>query len=232
MIIIKSNRKTAVLLGLLFISSFVFGILSSVPALEQPDYLEKLSEIEAQVLVATFFQAAMAVVYASIAVVLYPIVKTYSKGLAAGYFGFRLIGAGFLFVGIGSLLLLLWLSHHFAAAGQADSSYVELIAELLRQGRDILNHIGMILPWSIGGLILYYCLYQIRLVPRWLSIGGMIGSAFTLVATLLLMLNIIKLVSPVYFILNAPIAFCELILAVYLIFRGFNSIHINPNKDG
>lgn len=220
------------MLGLLFISSFVFGILSSVPALEHPDYLEKLSEIEVQVLVATFFQAAMAVAYASIAAVLYPIVKTYSRILAAGYFGFRLIGAGFLFVGIGSLLLLLWLSHHFAAAGQADSSYFELIAELLRQGRDILNHIGMILPWSIGGLILYYCLYQIRLVPSWLSIGGMIGSVFTLVATLLLMLKIIKLVSPVYFILNAPIAFFELILAVLLIFRGFNSIEINQNKEG
>ncbi|MFD1957005.1 DUF4386 domain-containing protein [Paenibacillus thailandensis] len=220
------------MLGLLFISSFIFGILSSVPELEHPDYLEKLSEIEVQVLVATFFQAAMAAAYASIAVALYPILKTYSKSLAAGYFGFRLIGAGFLFVGIGSLLLLLWLSHRFAAAGPADSLCLELIAELLRRGRDILNHIGMILPWSIGGLILYYCLYQIRLIPSWLSIWGMIGSVFTLVATLLLMLNIIELVSPVYFILNAPIAICELILAALLIFRGFNSIGINRNKEG
>ncbi|MBU9711544.1 DUF4386 domain-containing protein [Bacillus tamaricis] len=80
----------------------------------------------------------------------------------------------------------------------------------------------MILPWSIGGLILYYCLYKIRVIPRWLSIWGILGSTFTLLATLMLMLNIIELVSPVYFILNAPLAFGELILAIFLIVKGFN----------
>ncbi|TYA13506.1 DUF4386 domain-containing protein [Paenibacillus faecis] len=222
----QTNRKTAVYLGLLLIFSFVFGIFSSVPALERSDYLVKLPEIEMQVLVATFFQAAMAVVYVTITVLVYPIIKKYNQSLAVGYFGFRLIGSGFLFAGIGSLLLLLEVSQSSTVAGQADLSYFEVIAELLRQGRDTLNHIGMILPWSIGGLILYYGLYKTRFIPGWLSIGGMIGSSLTLLATLLLMLNIIKLASPIYFILNAPIAICEMFLAVLLIFRGFNQVKV------
>lgn len=106
----QTNRKTAVYLGVLLIFSFIFGIFSSVPALERSDYLIKLSEIEMQVLVATFFQAAMAVVYVTITVLVYPIIKKYNKSLAVGYFGFRLIGSGFLFAGIGSLLLLLGVS--------------------------------------------------------------------------------------------------------------------------
>nr|WP_256521908.1 DUF4386 domain-containing protein [Halobacillus sp. A5] len=214
----------------MLISSFVFGILSSVPMLQKPDFLEKLSEIEMQVLIATFFQAAMAVVYVFITVLFYPIIKIYNRSLAVGYFGFRIIGAGFLFASIGSLLLLLWLSQSFVCANPANSSYFEIVAELLRQGRDFLNHIGMILPWSIGGLILYLCLYKTRLIPSWLSIWGIIGSAFTLIATLILMLNIITIMNPVYFILNAPIAFCELFFAIFLIFRGFNPIDIKT-KD-
>ncbi|QOY36763.1 DUF4386 domain-containing protein [Anaerobacillus isosaccharinicus] len=228
----KSNRRTATVLGLLLLFSFVFGILSSVPALEYPDYLVKLAEIEIQVMIATFSQAAMAVVYVSIAVILYPIIKKYNKNLALGYFGLRIIGAGFLFVAIVPFLLLLWLSQSYIAVGQADLSHFEITAELLRQGRDILNHIGMILPWSIGGLILYYCLYKIRLIPRWLSIWGIIGSTFTLLATLLLMFNIIKIVSLAYFIFNAPLALCELILAFYLLVRGFNPIEKNQNEKG
>ena len=179
----KSNRKTAIFLGLLLIFSFIFGILSSVAALEKPDYLEKLSTIETQVLIAVFFQAAMAVVYSGIAVLFYPIIKKYNEKLAAGYFGFRIIGAGFLFAGIGSLLLLLWLSQSYIGVGQPNQSYFHITGELLRQGRDVLNHIGMILPWSIGGLILYFGLYKIRLVPRWLSRWGIAGSVFTLIAT-------------------------------------------------
>ncbi|MDQ0258107.1 hypothetical protein J2S74_005572 [Evansella vedderi] len=222
MIIIKSERRTAIILGGLLVFSFVFGILSSVPALEYQDYLTKLAEIEMQVLIASFFQAAMSLVYVSIAVLFYPIIKKYNKSLAAGYFSLRIIGAGFLFAGIGPLLLSLWLSQSYVVSSEVNSTYFQITGELLRQGRDILNHIGMILPWSIGGLILYYCLYKIRLIPRWLSIWGILGSTFTLLATLMLMLNIIKLVSPVYFILNAPLAIGELIIAILLIVRGFN----------
>lgn len=228
----KENRKTAIILGLLLISSFIFGILSSVPVLETPDYLEKLSAIEMQVLLAVFFQAAMAIGYAGIAVLFYPIIKKHNEKLAAGFFGFRIIGAGFLFAGIGSLLLLLWLSQNYVAADQPNQSYFHITGELLRQGRDVLNHIGMILPWSIGGLILYYCLYKTRIVSRWLSIWGVGGSVFTFIATMFLMLNIIKLTDPIYFIFNAPIAFCELVLALFLIVRGFNSVESAKNRIG
>lgn len=222
----KSNRRNEKFLGLLLILGIVFGITSSVPALEQPGYLVKLSEIETQVLFAVFSQAAMAVAYVLIAVLLYPILNQHNKSLAAGYFGFRIIGAGFLFIGISSLLLLLWLSQSYTTAEQADASYFQTIAELLRRGRDMMNHIGMILPWSIGGLVLYYGFYQLKLVPRWLSIWGMAGAVLTLVATILLMLNMIPLVNPLYFILNAPTALFEMIFAVYLIVKGFKPVEL------
>ncbi|MEN2766859.1 DUF4386 domain-containing protein [Ornithinibacillus xuwenensis] len=227
-----ANRRTAFMIALLLLFGLVFGIFSSVPALEKSDYLEKLAGIETQVLIAIFSQAAMAVVYVLIAVLFYPILKNYSSKLAAGYFGFRIIGGGFLFVGIGSLLLLLWLSQSYGTASQADVAYFETVAELLRQGRDILNHIGMILPWSIGGLILYYCLFKMKLIPQWLSIWGMVGSFFTLVATILLMLNMLTITNPVYFILNAPTAIFELCFAIVLIVRGFNPIDLPPNESG
>lgn len=226
-----SKRKKAIILGILLICGILFGILNSIPALESPDYLIKLSTIKTNVLIAVFFQAAMAIVYVWITVLLYPILKKYNEDLATGYFGFRIIGAGFLFVGIGSLLLLLWLSQSFVSAGQINSSHFEIIGELLRRGRDILNHIGMILPWSIGGLILYYCFFRMKLIPQWLSIWGFIGSVFTLVSTLLLMLTIIEMATPIYFIMNTPTALFELILAVFLMVKGFNPVDVISHEN-
>lgn len=226
-----SKRKKAIILGILLICGILFGILNSIPALESPDYLINLSTIKTNVLNAVFFQAAMAIVYVWIAVLLYPILKIYNEDLATGYFSFRIIGAGFLFVGIGSLLLLLWLSQSFVSAGQINSSHFEIIGELLRKGRDILNHIGMILPWSIGGLILYYCFFQMKLIPKWLSIWGGIGSVFTLISTLLLMLTIIEMATPIYFIMNTPTALFELILAVILIVKGFNAVEVISHEN-
>jgi hypothetical protein len=220
----NSDKRTARTWGVLLIAGIVFGVLNTVPALEYPDYLAKLSALRTHVLVAVFFQAAMAVAYVWVAALLYPVIRTYSEGLAIGYFGFRIIGAAFLFVGIASLLLLLSLSESFVTAGQLNLLYFHTTGELLRTGRDLMNHVGMILPWSLGGLIVYYCLFKMTLVPQWLSVWGIVGSTLTLVATVLLMLDVIKIVTPAYFIMNTPTALCELCLAVFLIRRGFNPV--------
>ena len=44
------NKRVAFTLGILFLFHYIFGIFSSVPALEKSDYLQKLSSIETQVL--------------------------------------------------------------------------------------------------------------------------------------------------------------------------------------
>lgn len=218
----KPSRRVAILSGILLLSGMVFGILSSVPVLELPGYLEKLPTIKTQVLIAVFFQSAMATAYVCIAALFYPLIKKSGEGLAMGYFGFRIIGAAFLFVGIGSLLLLLSLSQSYVEAGQLDSPYFIRIGELLRMGRDIMNHIGMVLPWCSGGLILYYCIFKLELVPKWLSIWGIASSALSILATLMLMLGIIKIISAPYMLMNVPTGLHELTLATFLIFKGFN----------
>ena len=218
------DRRRAVLLGVLLISGIAFGILNTVPALEYPDYLAKLSTIRTQVLIAVFFQAAMATVYVCIAALSYPLVKRHSEGLALGYFGFRIIGAAFLFVGIGSLLLLLHLSQSLVSAGLLDAPQLRIVGELLRTGRDIMNHIGMPLPWILGGLILYWCMLKTAVVPRWLSAWGIIGAILTVFATLMYMLGFIEMMTPTYMAMNMPTALFELTLAVFLIVRGFDPV--------
>ena len=220
----NSERRRAVLLGVLLISGIAFGILNTVPALEYPDYLAKLSTIRTQVLTAVFFQAAMATVYVCIAVLFYPVVERYSKGLALGYFGLRIIGAAFLFVGIGSLLLLLQFSQSLVSAGLLDAPQLQIAGELLRVGRDIMNHVGMVLPWVLGGLILCWSMFRTESVPRWLSAWGIVGYVLSLIATLLLMLGIIEMMTPTYMAMNTPTALFELSLAVFLIVRGFNPL--------
>jgi hypothetical protein len=224
-----TDRRRAVLLGVLLICGIAFGIVNTVPALEYPDYLAKLSTIRSQVLIAVFFQAAMATVYVCIAVLFYPVVKRYSEGLALSYFGFRIIGATFLFVGIGSLLLLLQFSQSLVSAGLLDAPQLRIVGELLRTGRDIMNHIGMPLPWILGGLILCWAMLKTAVVPRWLSVWGIVGAVLTVIATLLYMLGFIEMMTPTYLLMNVPTALFELSLAAFLVARGFNPVVADPD---
>lgn len=219
----SANRKTAIIAGVLMIIGTVAGLLSVVPSIENPDYLEKASENTDQVLRGAFFQFLMVPAYVGFALLLYPILRRYSDSLSLGFVGFRIIAGAFHIVGVVILLLFLPLSQEFVRAGSPDPSYFQTLGGLLRAGRDLVNHVALILALSIGNLMLYYIFYRSKLIPRWLSGWGLIGVALTISASLLLMLRFVGVVTPTYIILNLPLALQEMVLAVWLIVKGFDS---------
>jgi hypothetical protein len=80
----------------------------------------------------------------------------------------------------------------------------------------------MILALSVGGLMFNFLLYQAKLVPGWLSVWGFNGSIVAILASLLVMFHIIDIISTVYMVLFLPIALQEMVLAIWLIVKGFN----------
>jgi hypothetical protein len=132
-----------------------------------------------------------------------------------------MVAAAFIVIGVILLLLLLTLSQEFVKAGAPVSSHFQTIGEILRTGRDLVNHVGMILVLSMGGLLLNSLLYQTNLVPRWLSGWGLAGTAVTIVASFLFMFRAIDLLTSVY--MNFPLALQEMVFAVWLIVKGVNS---------
>ncbi len=217
-----NNKKVSSVFGVLLILGIVFGIFSSIPVLETPHYLKELAHIKGQVLFATFSQLAMAITYVGIAGLLYPIIKAYSPTLAISYFGFRIIASGLLFLGIVPLLALLSISEGYIVADQLMTGHYEMLGELVRVSRDWLNHITVIFTWSFGGAILYYTFYKTKVIPKWMSVWAIIGTWLTITVTALLLFDMVHIVSPTYFIMNTPTALIELILAGYLLRKGFN----------
>ncbi len=218
----NSNRKIALIAGVLFIIGTIAGILSVAPAIDTPDYLIEASANANQVVLGAVFQFVMAVVYIGIAITLYPILRKYNENLALGFLSFRIIAAVFIIIGVISLLLLLALSQEFMKAGTTDPSYFHTFGSLLRTGRDLVNHVAMILSLSVGGLMFYFLLYQAKLVPGWLSVFGFVGNILAILASLLVMFHIIDIITTVYMVLFLPIALQEMVLAIWLIVKGFN----------
>ena len=85
-----------------------------------------------------------------------------------------------------------------------------------------MSHVAAILPWCIGALIYYYIFYRSKLIPRWLSIWGLIGIGLAVTASMLFLFRLIGALSAIQVILNLPIALQELVLAIWLIVKGFD----------
>jgi len=81
---------------------------------------------------------------------------------------------------------------------------------------------------SAGNLMFYAILHQSELVPRWLSLLGFISTVLSgILASLLLMFGVIYIITPTYITLALPTALLEIVLAVWLIIKGFSAKKMN-----
>jgi hypothetical protein len=217
----NSNKKTARIAGALFITATVASVLSYLvilePILDAPDYLASVAANENLVLIGMFLDLVNCAAVVAISVVLFPILKKHSEALAVGYVGSRIIECAILVVGDISLLSLLTLSQEFVKAGAPATSYFQTLGTLLLAASDWTFLLGPGIAFSITALILNYLLYQSRLVPRFLSVWGLIG------ATMLFAYDVLQIWGfNLPLIVALPIALQEMFFAVWLIVKGFN----------
>ncbi len=225
----NSSRKTAVTVGVLYIVATVAGVLTVAPLkslLDGPDMLAKIAANESQVIMVVFLEFIMAIAVAGVAFMIYPILKQdtdteIKEGLAVWYLGSR-ISEGVLFlIGILATLSLLTLSQEFVKTGTTDASYFQTGGAVLVAASNYAWMLGQSV-FCIGALMLYYLLYQSKRVPRWLSVWGFIGAPLMLAAGFLVLIDGDPN-SPLSTALYAPMALQEMVFALWLIIKGFNS---------
>ena len=219
------DRRLAVVAGVLFIIATVAALVSTAlltPILSAPDYLSKISANEGQVLWGAFFQFIGGVACPAIAIALYPVLRRHNEGLALGSVGFRLIEGTLYVILVVVLLLLVTLAQEAANPGSAPSSAFQVPGALLMAARDWLGPVAAVLAFGLGAFMYYVVLYQSRLIPQWLSMWGLIGITLVMVSGLLVLFDVAAPMSTTQVVLALPIAVQEMVLAIWLIARGFN----------
>lgn len=149
-------------------------------------------------------------------VMLFPILKKHNEALALGSVVFRGALEAVIYIAmVISWLLLLTVSQEYVKAGAPDASHFQTLGTLLLKANDQINSI-LDIVFSLGALMIYYLFYQSKLIPRWLSVWGLIGAILYLAEGLFAMFSVD------FGILMAPLALQEMVLAVWLIVKGFS----------
>jgi hypothetical protein len=218
-------RRNAIAVGVLFIACSAASILSIVPLgsmLDSPVNLARLAANDNRVVLTALIEFVWAITGAGVAVALYPVLRRQNRALALGSVAARVVEGVFVLVGTLSLLVLLTLGQESVAAGSAGSSSWLASQDTLLAVREWVHGLIAILPFVLGALMYYYLLYRSRLVPRWLSGWGLVGAGLCLVATVYAGFTQEFGFSSVNTVLNIPIGVQEMVLAVWLIVKGFN----------
>lgn len=230
----NTDRKIAITAGVLFIVATAASLLGTSftrPILDAPDYLSRMSSNGNQIIIGALLSFIAAATSSGIAMSLYPLLKKHNEGLALGSVGFRLIEGVFYIVGEICLLSLFTVSQEFVKAGGQDASYFQTIGHLLLTTRDLAGFVFAVIAFCLGASMYYYVFYRSKLIPRWLSVWGLIAIVLLLSAVLITLFNGEPFsISGKLTFLALPIAVQEMVLAVWLILKGFNLSAIVPGS--
>lgn len=166
----------------------------------------------------------MGLALAMVAVMLFPILKKHNQALALGYVVFRGALETVTYIALViSRLLLIPLSQEFVKAGAPNASYFQTLGALLLQGHDYSINPILIIVFSLDALMLYYVFYQSNLIPRWISVWGFIAILMHISTAFLIWFRLVSPgISLTLFVINFPILIQEMVMAVWLIVKGFN----------
>ena len=219
------SKKTARIVGILYIIGTAAGVMSVVltqSLLNAPDLLGKVSANQNQLIIGSLLVLIMGLALALVAVTLYKILKKQNETLALGYLVFR----GALETVIYIVMVITWLflvivSREYLKAGTPDASQFQTLGTVLLNGN---NAIGTILGivFSLGALMLYYVFWRSKLIPRWISGWGFFAIILHLATNFLIMFDVTSSTATVTTVLNLPIGLQEMVMAIWLIVKGFN----------
>lgn len=219
-----SYRRNAIAVGVLFIVCSAASILSIVPLgapVGTPVDFAKLAADDTRVVLTALIEFVWAATGMGIAIGLYPILRKFNPALALGSVAGRVVENVFILVGTLSLLALLTVSQQ--AAGSVAPWSFQATGDALVAVRDWVGGFVAMIPFGIGALLYYYVLYRSRLVPRWLSGWGLVGAALMLVATVYSGFTQDFGFTTINTVLSIPIGLQEMVLAIWLIVKGFNT---------
>lgn len=230
----KPYRGNAISVGVLFIVCSVASLLSVIPlgtTLDDADYLSELAGLDSEVVMTALIELVWAATAAGIAIGLYPVLRTHSRAAALGSVAARVVEGVFVLIGTLSLLALLTVSQQSLAAGSTAEPSFQPVGDALVALRDWAH--GFILPLSlaIGALLYYFVLFSSRLLPRWLTGWGLVGAALLVVSTVLAGLAQDFGLATVNTVLNIPIGLQEMVMAVWLILKGFDQPRSAANSS-
>jgi hypothetical protein len=217
----NSARRTATATGALLIVATIAALAAAavVPALTGTDYLRTVAEHPDRLSVAALLYLIAAGTSVSIAIALYPLLAKVDAALALGSVVFRTIEAVFYVAAVVSLLSILPLGQQLATASADNPAVIHEIADSILSTRDHATLAG-VFAFCVGALMYYSMFYRSRLVPRWLSAWGMAGALLMMSACLLALFSDNPVTGYTFLIL--PILVQEMVLAVWLLTKGFN----------
>jgi hypothetical protein len=224
-----ATRRISLTAGIFLVITFVTSIPAVVlynPVLKDSNYILGAGA-DARLSFGALLEIILVIANIGTAVVLFPILKRQSEGLALGYVACRIVESTIIAVGIVSVLSVITLRKDFAGVAGTDHATLVATGKSLVAIHDATFLLGPAFCAGIGnGILLGYLMYRSGLVPRGMAMLGLIGGPLAVITATAVLFGAYKQTSGWSLLLTLPEIAWEASLGSYLIVKGFKPARI------
>jgi len=220
--IAASPRKIAIAAGALYLLTFIsIPTLALYGPVHEPNYIAGPGP-DTAVIIGGVLEIIVALAGIGTAVVLFPLLKKQNESFALGLVAARILESGTIFVGVAFILSIVTLRQTGIGADVFITSHalVALYDRIFLLGQSFMP--------AVCDLLLGFLLYKSRLVPRALSLIGIVGAPLLVVGYIAVLFGLIGRLSPLAALSAIPVALFEFSLGVWMVTKGFNPSAITP----
>lgn len=214
--VMPTHRKISLTAGLLYLLTFV-----SIPSLALYTSAKSSNYIlgsgsDNSAIIAGVLEIIIALAGIGTAVVLFPILKKQNESAALALVAARILESSAIVVGVAFISAIVFL--HKEGAGSDTLVTSHALATLY----DRMFLLSQSFMPGICDLLLGILLYKSRLVPRGLSLIGIIGAPFLLASYLAVLFGVYEQHATIAGLSAVGVALFEFSLGVWLVVKGFN----------
>jgi hypothetical protein len=213
-----SNRTTAKVIGALFLLGFlVYGIGSGLvqSVVGGSEFLSTVTAHRNTLVLGALLMLLNVAVEMGKGVLFFPILDRYSRKTALAYLATMIVEATVLAVGVLCLLMIVPLAKQSVDAGPVSASWAQDLGSLAVKSNTMAYQVAE-LALGVGGIFLCLLLFQTRLIPRFLSVLGLVGYPILMAGAIAEIFGI-----HVGLVLSIPGGLFEVVLAIWLLSKGF-----------
>jgi hypothetical protein len=211
------SRKISLTAGVLYLLTFI-----SIPTLAIYGQVKSANYIlgagpDTSAIIGGILEIIVALAGIGTAVTLFPVLKKQNESAALGLIASRILEASTMFVGVAFLLSIVTLRQAGAGADALVTSHA--LAALY----DRIFLLGQSFMPAVDDLLLGFLLYRSRLVPRGLSLIGIVGGPILLIGYIAVLFGLVGQHAPLAGLSALPVALFEFLLGIWLIVKGFKT---------
>jgi hypothetical protein len=212
----RAGRVIGIAIVIQMVLSVVVNFALEAPLFHAPGFLSNAGAHPRQIGLAALLGLVTEALPVGIAITAFPLLRRRTPALALWFFALAVVGLAVAAAESTSVMSMVSLSQAYAAATAVEREQLQTVRVVVASARNWAHFMGRILD-GVTIFVLYVMLYRFALVPRAVAGFGLVAAGLMVSAVAMPFFG-----RHVVFPMLAPLGLAQLILAVWLLTRGFS----------